>query len=83
MIDADNDTLFELGPGGGVGGASYRDVDALKVLESAMRAFRANAPTNAEGHIAFTPQQLLPYLTTPEEKAAYETLTRSRSPELK
>ncbi len=83
VIDADNDALFELTRDGGVGGASYRDVDALKVLEPAMRAFEANAPTNAEGHLAFTPQQLLPYLKTPEEKAAYDKLTRSRSPDLK
>jgi RNA polymerase sigma factor (sigma-70 family) len=83
VIDGDNDTLFELGQDGSVGGASYRDVDALKVLEPAMRAFAANAPTNAGGRVAFSPQQLLPYLKTPEEKAAYEKLTRSRSPDLK
>jgi RNA polymerase sigma factor (sigma-70 family) len=83
VIDADNDALVELTRDGGVGSASYRDVAALKVLEPAMRAFEANAPTNAEGHLAFTPQQLLPYLKTPEEKAAYEKLTRSRSPDLK
>jgi len=83
VIDGDNDVLFGLGRDGGVGGASYRDVDALKVLGPAMRAFEANAPTNIEGHLRFTPQQLLPYLKTPEEKAAYEKLTRSRSPDLK
>jgi type II secretory pathway pseudopilin PulG len=83
VIDADNDALFELGRDGGVGTASYRDVAALKALEPAMRAFEANAPTNADGRIAFSPQQLLPYLITPEEKAAYEKLTRSRSPDLK
>ena len=83
VIDADNDALFELTRDGGVGSASYRDVAAMKVLEPAMQAFAANAPTNAEGHLAFTPQQLLPYLKTPEEKAAYEKLTRSRGPDLK
>jgi len=55
----------------------------MKVLEPAMQAFAANAPTNAAGRVAFTPQQLLPYLKTPEEKAAYEKLTRSKSPDLK
>jgi len=83
VIDGDNDALFELGRNGGVGSASYRDVTALKVLQPAMQAFMANAPTNAGGRVSFSPQQLLPYLNTPEEKAAYEKLTRSKSPDLK
>ena len=76
-IDPENDTQWSLGRNG-LGAASYRDAQALNTLAPAMKAFTAAASTNSDGRVAFSPQQLLPYLTTPEEKAAYEKLTNRR-----
>ena len=82
FIDEENDTQYDLGRKG-VGGASYRDAEALNTLAPAMKAFTAAAPTNSDGRVAFSLQQLVPYLTTPEQKAAYDKLTHHRSSDSK
>jgi RNA polymerase sigma factor (sigma-70 family) len=77
FIDEENDTQWSLGQNG-LGSASYRDAEALNTLAPAMKAFRNAAQTNNTGRLAFSLQQLVPYLTTPEQKAAYDKLTHSK-----
>jgi RNA polymerase sigma factor (sigma-70 family) len=80
FIDEENDTQYDLGRNG-LGGASYRDAAALNALAPAMEAFKAAASTNSNGPISFSLQQLVPYLTTPEQKATYYKLTHQKSPD--
>ena len=81
-IDEENDTLWTLGRSG-LGGATYQFAKAFETLAPAVRALTAATPTNINGRRSIDLSQLLPYLTTPEQKAAYEKLTRVRTPDSK
>jgi RNA polymerase sigma factor (sigma-70 family) len=57
----------------GVAGTSYEDSDAMAVLAPAMKAMFANGPS-INGRKNFTIEMIEPYLTTPEQKAAYQKI---------
>ena len=80
VIDEENDTQYILGRSG-LGSATYQFAQAYNVLAPAIQALNAAAPTNKNGRQAIDISQLLPYLTTPEQRAAYEKLTHIRTPD--
>jgi RNA polymerase sigma factor (sigma-70 family) len=82
VIDEEDDTLFTLGRNS-LGAATFQFAEAYEVLAPAIQALNAVAPTNASGRVAFDISQLLPYLTTPEQKAAYDKLTHTAKPDSK
>ena len=63
----------------GVSGYSQKYAAAMQVLAPAMQALYANTPM-INGRKQIDPHQLPPYLTTPEEKAAYEKLINHQAP---
>ncbi len=81
-IDEENDTLWTLGRSG-LGGATYQFAKAFDILAPAIRALNAANPTDNNGRQSIDLSQLLPYLTTPEQKAAFEKLTQIRTPNSK
>jgi len=81
-IDEENDTPWTLGRSG-LGGAIYQFAKAFETLAPAIRSLTAATPTNVNGRRSIDLSQLLPFLTTPEQKAAYEKLTRVRTPDSK
>jgi len=81
-IDEENDTLWTLGRSG-LGAATYQFAKAFETLAPAIRELTAANPTNNSGRRSIDLTQLLPYLTTAEQKAAYEKLTRVRTPDSK
>jgi hypothetical protein len=50
-------------------------VQAYSILAPAIKAMEAAAPANENGRVTIDISQLLPYLATPEQKAAYNTVT--------
>ncbi len=63
----------------GVTGTSAEDFDTMAILAPAMQAAIDAAPT-INGSKKITMQQVLPYLTTPEQKAAYQRLMQRNNP---
>jgi hypothetical protein len=82
VIDEDNDAQWALGRNN-LGSATYQFAQAYKILAPAIQALTASAPTNNDGTTSFNISQLLPYLTTPEQKAAYYKLTHQVTPDSK
>jgi hypothetical protein len=82
VVDEENDAQFTLGVSG-LGSATYQFAKAYKILAPAIQALAAAAPTNSNGGTVFDISQLLPYLTTPEQKAAYYKLTHQATPDSK
>lgn len=80
VIDEENDAQYTLGRNG-LGAATYQFAQAYSILAPAIQALTAAAPTNENGRVAFDISQLLPYLTTPEQKAAYYRLTHHKNPD--
>ena len=73
-IDADLDLHWAIGPGG-YGSTSYQSADigtAIATIDPAMKAFAAAN----NGKQPTDPAQILPYLTTPQQQAAYQTLLK-------
>ena len=68
----DSDALMTLGPTG-VSGSSYQDSEIMAILAPAMKALLAATPM-INGKKQMDIQQLSPYLTTPEQRAAYQQL---------
>jgi hypothetical protein len=79
VIDEENDALFTLGRNS-LSGATYQFVQAYDVLAPAIQALNSAAQTNGSRRVAFDISQLLPYLTTPEQKAAYYKVTHRLNP---
>ncbi len=70
-----NDAYWMLSTNG-VSGTSYSNSDAMEILAPAMKALLANTPM-INGRRYMDIHQLPPYLTTPEQKAAYQKLIDS------
>ena len=66
----------------GVSGTSSEDSDTMAILAPAMKAAMDAAP-QINGSKSITMQQVLPYLTTPEQKAAYQKLMQRSNPAFK
>lgn len=81
VVDSEHDALFQVGSDGSVGAASFRDTDALSTLAPAIQELMKNARENGEDYVGFSPEQLLPYLHTEEEKEAYLKLRVSKPSE--
>lgn len=77
-IDSELDQHWAVGPHG-LGEASYGSSDAAKALAALAPALKAYSDANSGNH-PNDPSQLLPYLTTPEQKAALQTLM-AKSPD--
>ena len=74
----DSGALLALGPGG-VSGSSYEDSDTMAILAPALKALMDATPL-INGRKNVTMQQLQPYLTTPEQKAAFQKLMQRNNP---
>jgi RNA polymerase sigma factor (sigma-70 family) len=73
-IDEEYDALWALGPQG-FGNTTYQGVNEARVLDPALKAYEA---ANS-GQEPKDPSLLLPYLTTPEQQAAYQKLEQLRN----
>jgi RNA polymerase sigma factor (sigma-70 family) len=72
-IDPEYDTMWSLGPNG-FGSSNYSNSKNIAALGPALKAYAA-ANNGAEPK---KPEDILPYLKTPEELAAFERLNKSR-----
>jgi RNA polymerase sigma factor (sigma-70 family) len=77
-VDPALDSRWSIGSGGGYGSGTYQSADmsaAIATLTPVMKAYAADhngmQPTDST--------QILPYLTTPEQQAAYQTLMKNKS----
>jgi len=73
-VDEEYDSLWALGPKG-FGATSYHGVKEQSVIAPALEAYKA-ANNGKEPQV---PSDILPYLTTPEQQAAYQTLEQMRN----
>lgn len=76
-VDRELDSSIVIGRGG-YGSSDYQSVDvqkALTILEPALKAYSADH----NGDQAGSPAQIQPYLTTPEQQAAFRTLMQRQS----
>lgn len=70
----DSGSLWTLGKNG-MSGSSYDDSDTMIILAPALKALM-DETTPINGKKSITMQQLEPYLTTPEQRAAYQKLVQ-------
>ena len=76
-VDRELDSSIVIGPGSH-GSSDYQSVDrqkAIAILEPALKAYAADH----NGTQAGSPTQIQPYLTTPEQQAALQTLIQRQS----
>jgi len=76
-VDRELDSSVVIGPGS-YGSSDYQSGDAQKaltILEPALKAYSADH----NGIQAGSPAQIQPYLTTPEQQAAFQTLMQRQS----
>jgi RNA polymerase sigma factor (sigma-70 family) len=74
-VDIDYDQQIVIGPNGS-GSTSFKGSNEVAALAPALRAY---AESN-NGQEPKTPSDLLPYLTTPEQQAAYQKLEQMNRP---
>jgi RNA polymerase sigma factor (sigma-70 family) len=72
-VDEEYDSLWTLGPQG-FGNTSYQGTKEISVLAPAMKTYE----DAHNGQEPADPSDLLPYLTTPEQQAAYQKLEQMR-----
>ena len=73
-VDEEFDSQWALGPQG-FGTSSYQGTQELNVLAPALKAYQAAN----NGHEPNNPADLLPYLTTPEQQAAFQKLEQMKN----
>ncbi len=73
-IDPDLDNHWAIGPGG-YGTTSYQSPEITAAIATIDPAMKAYAAAN-NGEQPTDPAQILPYLTTPQQQAAYQTLSK-------
>jgi RNA polymerase sigma factor (sigma-70 family) len=77
-VDPEFDNRWAIGSSG-YGNTSYQSPDASAAIATMDPAMKAYAAAN-NGKEPTDPSQILPYLTTPEQQAAYQTLLKKRVP---
>ncbi len=73
-IDRDLDNSWAIGPNG-FGNSSYQSTETSAAITILMPALKAYAAANG-GKEPTDPSQVLPYITTPEQQAAYQTIVQ-------
>jgi RNA polymerase sigma factor (sigma-70 family) len=77
-VDPEFDNRWAIGSSG-YGNTSYQSPDVSAAIATINPAMKAYAAAN-NGKEPTDPSQILPYLTTPEQQAAYQTLLKKRVP---
>jgi RNA polymerase sigma factor (sigma-70 family) len=77
-VDPEFDNRWAIGSSG-YGNTSYQSPDVSAAIATMDPAMKAYAAAN-NGKEPTDPSQILPYLTTPEQQAAYQTLSKKRVP---
>ena len=76
-VDPEFDNRWAIGPSG-FGSTNYQPPDISAAIATMDPALKAYAAAN-NGKQPSDPSQILPYLTTPQQQAAYQTLMKNKN----